>query len=179
MRCLIPKRNVKTTFVMSVRHRRALRMQTEQFIHSNESTASLSVLDARKHLLDRIIWIYIGKCVWRRTGLKVINPIKLKTNSIVDIDEEDLIVQYLRYDGEYNLAVCIKCEYGLPREWIASHFKKVHKLSVFNSWATNSDLGRWRRKELNGLQNGIWIMTSRLWKSVKLGRNPFLYCDAR
>jgi len=25
----------------------------------------------------------------------------------VDVDEEDLLVQYLRYDGEYNLAVCI------------------------------------------------------------------------
>jgi hypothetical protein len=51
----------------------------------------------------------------------------------VDIDEEDLIVESLKYDGEYNLAVCIKCEYALPREWIAPHFKKIHKLSVFNS----------------------------------------------
>jgi len=66
-------------------------------------------------------------------GLKVINSNTLKTNCIVDIDEEDLIVESLKYDGEYNLAVCIKCEYALPREWIAPHFKKIHKLSVFNS----------------------------------------------
>jgi hypothetical protein len=51
----------------------------------------------------------------------------------VDVDEEDSLVQYLRYDGEYNLAVCIECEYALPLEWIAPHFKKVHKLSVENS----------------------------------------------
>ena len=49
------------------------------------------------------------------------------------MDLDDALVEYLRYDGEYNLAVCIKCEYGLPREWIASHFKKIHKLAVFNS----------------------------------------------
>jgi hypothetical protein len=66
----------------------------------------------------------------------------IKTDCTVDIDEEDLLVQYLRYDGEYNLAVCIKCEYALPMEWIAPHFKKTHKLSVFNSQAAKSD---WRR----------------------------------
>jgi len=56
-----------------------------------------------------------------------------KINFTVDIDEEDLLVQHLRYDGEYNLAICIKCEYGLPKEWIAPHFKNIHKLSVMNS----------------------------------------------
>jgi hypothetical protein len=57
-----------------------------------------------------------------------------KADFIVDVDEEDLLVQYLRYDGEYNLAVCIQCKYALPSEWIAPHFKgTVHKLSVFNS----------------------------------------------
>jgi hypothetical protein len=55
------------------------------------------------------------------------------TDFIVDVDEEDLLVQYLRYDGNYNIAVCIKCEYGLPQEWIAPHFKNIHKLSVLNS----------------------------------------------
>ena len=71
--------------------------------------------------------------------MKVINHMKTNTDFIVDVDEEDLLVQCLRYDGEYNLAVCIKCEYGLPQEWIAPHFKNVHKLSVFNSLATKSD----------------------------------------
>jgi len=66
-------------------------------------------------------------------GLKVSNHYVPMTDFTVHVDEEDLLVQSLKYDGEYNLAVCIKCEYGLPREWIASHFKKVHKLSVFNS----------------------------------------------
>jgi len=65
-----------------------------------------------------------------------------KADFIVDVNEEDLIVQYLRYDGEYNLAVCTKCEYGLPHEWIAPHFKSIHKLSVMNSCVTKSDFGR-------------------------------------
>jgi hypothetical protein len=60
----------------------------------------------------------------------------------VDVDEVDVLVQSLGYDGEYNLAVCIKREYGLPREWIAPHFKNIHKLSVFNSRATKSNLER-------------------------------------
>jgi hypothetical protein len=63
-------------------------------------------------------------------GLKVSNPRMTKTDCTVDIDEEDLLVEFLRYDGEYNLAVCTKCEYGLPKEWIAPHFKSIHKLSV-------------------------------------------------
>jgi len=62
-----------------------------------------------------------------------------KTDFAVDIDKEDLLVQYVKYDGEYNLAVCTKCEYGLPQEWIEPHFKNVHKLSVLNSIATKSD----------------------------------------
>ena len=65
--------------------------------------------------------------------LKVINYRMKKTDFLVDVDEEDLLVQHLRYDGNYNIAVCTKCEYGLPREWIAPHFKKAHKLSVLNS----------------------------------------------
>jgi hypothetical protein len=75
-------------------------------------------------------------------GLKVSNHYVPMTDFTVHVDEEDLLVQSLKYDGEYNLAVCIKCEYGLPREWIVSHFKSIHKLSVFNPGATNSDLGR-------------------------------------
>jgi hypothetical protein len=50
----------------------------------------------------------------------------------VDVDEEDLLVQYLRYDGEYNLAVCIECKYALPLEWIHNHFKKSHKIKVYH-----------------------------------------------
>ena len=64
---------------------------------------------------------------------KVINNRVKKADLIVDVDEEDLLVQYLRYDGEYNLAICIKCEHALPQEWIAPHFKNSHKLSVLNS----------------------------------------------
>ena len=52
----------------------------------------------------------------------------------MDVDEEDWLVQHLRYDDNYNIAVCTKCEYGLPREWIEPHFKKAHKLSVMNSF---------------------------------------------
>ena len=75
-------------------------------------------------------------------GPKVSNHGITKIDFTVEVDEEDLIVQCLRYDGEYNLAVCTKCEYGLPQEWIVPHFKNIHKLSVLNSYATKSDLGR-------------------------------------
>ena len=54
-------------------------------------------------------------------GPKVSNRRMTKTDFTVDVDEEDLLVQYLRYDGDYNLAVCIECEYALPQEWIAPH----------------------------------------------------------
>jgi hypothetical protein len=48
----------------------------------------------------------------------------------VDLDEENDLVKYLKYDSAYNLAVCIDCGYGLPLEWIAKHFKDVHKVKV-------------------------------------------------
>jgi len=66
-------------------------------------------------------------------GPKVSNHGMTKIDFTVDVDEEDLLVQYLRYDSDYNLAVCIQCEHALPREWIAPHFKNSHKLSVLNS----------------------------------------------
>ena len=51
----------------------------------------------------------------------------------MEVDEEDTLVKCLRFDGEYNLAVCIECEYALPSEWIAPHFKgTIHKLLVLN-----------------------------------------------
>jgi len=114
MRCLTLKRNVRTTSVMSVKHWWGLRTQRERFIKLNELVASLLVLDVQKHSQDKIHWICIGMFVWWRMELKVINLRKMKTDFIVDVDVEDLVVQYLRYDGNYNLAVCIECEYALP-----------------------------------------------------------------
>ena len=51
----------------------------------------------------------------------------------MDIDEDDLLVQHLRYDGDYNLAVCMECEYALPLEWIRGHFNVRHKVKVYKS----------------------------------------------
>lgn len=48
----------------------------------------------------------------------------------MDLDDDDDITKYLKYDGTYNLAVCIGCGHGLPLEWIRKHFKDVHKLAV-------------------------------------------------
>ena len=56
-----------------------------------------------------------------------------KTDFILDVDEDDLLVEYLRYDGDYNLAVCIKCNYALPSEWIRNHFKDSHKVKVYHN----------------------------------------------
>ena len=67
--------------------------------------------------------------------LKVINYRMKKTDYIVDFDEEDTLVRYLRYDGDYNLAVCIECEYALPLEWIHKHFNDKHNVKVYKSIA--------------------------------------------
>ena len=64
-------------------------------------------------------------------GLKVINHRERKTDFIVDVEEEDLLIQYLRYDGDYNLAICIECEYALPLEWIRKHFQDKHNIKVY------------------------------------------------
>lgn len=66
-------------------------------------------------------------------GLKVINYNTEKTDFIVNVDEEDSLVQSLRYDGEYNLAVCIECKYALPLEWIRKHFSDKHNVKVYES----------------------------------------------
>jgi hypothetical protein len=65
------------------------------------------------------------------TEQQVINHCRTKTDFIVYIKEEDLLLQYLGYDGNYNLAVCLKCEYTLPLEWIYKHFKDSHKVKVY------------------------------------------------
>ena len=51
----------------------------------------------------------------------------------MDVDEEDVLVKCLRFDGDYNLAVCIECEYALPLEWIQKHFNDKHKVKVYKS----------------------------------------------
>jgi len=51
----------------------------------------------------------------------------MNTNVKVNRNQEDVFVEYLRYDGEYNLAVCMDCKYALPREWIHKHFRDCHK----------------------------------------------------
>ena len=58
--------------------------------------------------------MHIGKHVRRRRERKVINHFKITTDFIVDVDEQDLLGQYLRYDGDHNLAVCVECKYALP-----------------------------------------------------------------
>jgi len=64
-------------------------------------------------------------------GLKVIDCHTKKTDFIVNVDDEDLLVQSLRYDGDYNLAVCIECKYALPLEWIRKHFNDKHNVKVY------------------------------------------------
>jgi hypothetical protein len=49
---------------------------------------------------------------------------------VVEVDEEDVLVKHLQYDGDCSLAVCIECKYALPLEWIKKHFKDNHKVKV-------------------------------------------------
>jgi hypothetical protein len=48
----------------------------------------------------------------------------------VALDIESELVEYLRYDGLHEVAVCVKCEFALPMEWIQKHFKDHHKILV-------------------------------------------------
>jgi hypothetical protein len=73
------------------------------------------------------------------------------------MDDEDELAKYLKYDGGYDLAVCIDCGHGLPLEWIAKHFKDVHKLAV-NPMIAISNENSLLRKGLNGLKNGLETM---------------------
>jgi len=68
--------------------------------------------------------------------LKVLNHCRTMADFLVDVNELDLLGQYLRYDGEYNLAICVECKYALPLEWIHNHFKKSHKVKVFHDGFT-------------------------------------------
>lgn len=52
------------------------------------------------------------------------------TNSIVNIDKEDSLVEFLSYDKTYKLAICIKCQYALSLEWICKYFKDSHQVKV-------------------------------------------------
>jgi len=72
----------------------------------------------------------------------------------VDVDELDLLGQYLRYDGQYNLAICVECKYGLPLEWIHNHFKKVHKVKVYAMDSWKSNMYSTRRMNLHGWKSG-------------------------
>jgi hypothetical protein len=87
----------------------------------------------------------------------------------VAADDEDQLAKFLKYDGMYNLAVCIECGYGLPLEWIGKHFKDIHSLAV-PSGITLSNKNSFPRPRLNGLMNGLWTMKSRHWRSVELGK---------
>ena len=51
-------------------------------------------------------------------------------NYLVAVDHENDLVENLRYDGMHNLAVCMKCEFALPMEWVQKHFKDHHKILV-------------------------------------------------
>jgi len=55
-----------------------------------------------------------------------------EANHLVSVDKEDELMNSLRYDGTYNLAVCVKCEFALPMEWVRKHFNDHHKITVIN-----------------------------------------------
>jgi hypothetical protein len=49
-----------------------------------------------------------------------------------NINNEDPLIDILRYDSTYQLAICVGCEFALPLEWITKHFKDTHKLMVLH-----------------------------------------------
>ena len=56
--------------------------------------------------------------------------ITIFANYLVTVNRENDLVENLRYDGLHNLAVCVKCEFALPMEWVQKHFKDHHKIIV-------------------------------------------------
>jgi len=55
---------------------------------------------------------------------------KFNLTFIVHLDYNNVLVEHLHYDGIYQVAVCDKCKYALPKEWIKGHFKDVHQILV-------------------------------------------------
>jgi len=52
----------------------------------------------------------------------------------VQLDYDNPLIEHLHYDGTYQVGVCDKCKYALPKEWIKGHFKDVHQVLVYNSF---------------------------------------------
>jgi hypothetical protein len=69
-----------------------------------------------------------------REGMESIGSYIYENWLAVQVEEEDVLVTKLRYDGEYDLAVYIDCEYGLPLEWIKKHFIEQDKVKVDCEW---------------------------------------------
>jgi hypothetical protein len=99
--------------------------------------------------LIRIISFHIGKNVKAVLKLKVRIIFMVYIDNLVDLDDEDELIKSLKFDGAYNLAICIDCGYGLPLEWIETHFKDIHKLTVYSMVGISNE-NSLLRQELNG-----------------------------
>jgi hypothetical protein len=55
--------------------------------------------------------------------------------------------KYIRYDWEYQLAICISCEIGLPSDWVLRHIRKEHK-----------EMWKVHRKELEEYVEGLILL---------------------
>lgn len=71
------------------------------------------------------------QCI-KSNGTESNTTIYLKSNYLVAVDRENELVENLRYDGIHHLAVCVKCEFALPIEWVQKHFKDHHKIVVIH-----------------------------------------------
>jgi hypothetical protein len=92
--------------------------------------ANLHVPLVQRDTCIQILCLHIGKNVKRTLVMKVRIISIVCIDVPVDLDDENEIIKQLKYDGEYNLAVCVDCGHGLPLEWIGKHFKDIHKLAV-------------------------------------------------
>jgi hypothetical protein len=55
--------------------------------------------------------------------------------------------RYIRYDWEYQLAICVSCETGLPGGWVLRHIRKDHK----ETWKAH-------RKDLEEFVEGLTLL---------------------
>ena len=95
---------------------------------------NFNILAVEQTLIVLTIYKLIGKSVGVKIKIKVSIILPLKLTLIVQLDDVNVLIEHLQYDGTYRVAVCDKCKHALPKEWIKGPFKDIHQVLVYNSF---------------------------------------------
>jgi Orsellinic acid/F9775 biosynthesis cluster protein D len=61
----------------------------------------------------------------------------------------DAMNQYVKQDYEFQLAICVSCETGIPKDYLLRHFRRNHK----DMWKTH-------RKALTAYMEGLRLVST-------------------